>query len=172
MGEGGDQLNPVERLREVLREDPKWVNFVWHTEDPNYSDFRCHNTILHLLAVSAYGEPDCLAGAALVLEYGADANARNDMGCTPLHYACQIDTRDKEMVELLLRYGAVPNAANNCGETPIDWIFGNKNDGDAIQAMLIMHGARRPPDGTTRPGIRGHKRNHGPRASPELLEDV
>ncbi len=157
MGEVGEQPDPVQRVREALREDPNWANLVWHNPDAVPGEFKCHNTILHLLADRMYGDPHCVELAALVLEHGADPNARNDMGWTPLHYACQLDSRDVDMAALLLKYGADPNAADNRGLTPLDLIFGTREDGLAIRAMLIAHGARERPEGPAG-GRRGGKR--------------
>ena len=153
-----ERSEQVERVREALREDPKAASLVWHNPDAIPGEFKCHNTILHLLADRMYGDPDNLELAALVLEYGADPNARNDMGWTPLHYACQLDSRDEDMVALLIKYGADPNAADNRGLVPLDLIFGTRADGFAIRAMLLAHGAKERPEGERLLGTRGRKR--------------
>jgi hypothetical protein len=158
MDEAGEQPDLVERLRKALREDPKWANFVWHDPNAIPGEFKCHNTILHLLADRMCGDPHCVELAALVLEHGADPNARNDMGWTPLHYACQLDSRDADMAALLLKYGANPVAADNRGLIPFDLIFGTREDGRAIRAMLIAHGAKERPDKTPPATTRGRKR--------------
>ena len=154
----GELSEHVERVREALRTDPKWANFVWHTPDAIPGVFKCHNTILHLLADRMYGDADNLELAALVLDYGADPNARNDMGWTPLHYACQIDSRDEDMVALLLKHGADPNTADNRGLVPLDQIFGTSAEGLAIRAMLLAHGAKERPGVPRKTGIRRRKR--------------
>jgi cytohesin len=54
----------------------------------------------------------------LLLEYGADPNASQDGGFTPLHSAAQND--DRESVEALLEAGADPSLANDDGKTPAE----------------------------------------------------
>jgi ankyrin repeat protein len=154
----GERSEHVERVREALRADPKWANFVWHNPDAIPGQFKWHNTILHLLADRMYGEAENLELAALVLEHGADPNARNDMGWTPLHYACQLDSRDEDMVALLLNHGADPNAADNRGLVPLDLIFGTRADGLAIRAMLLAHGAKERLEAERPLATRGRKR--------------
>ena len=68
--------------------------------------------MLHWLADGVWNldQEQTLAVAKLLLEDGADPNAANSYGFTPLHFACEIQTRDAGMVELLLRFGADPNA--------------------------------------------------------------
>ena len=53
--------------------------------------------------------------AAMLIEQGADINARDHFGNTPLH----IGVRHKEMVALLLEKGAKVNTRNAFGNTPL-----------------------------------------------------
>ncbi|NLI74922.1 MAG: hypothetical protein GX442_00610 [Candidatus Riflebacteria bacterium] len=50
---------------------------------------------------------------------GADVNAKDDDGVTPLHAAAA--TGEQEAVEYLLVKGADPNAKDKEGKTPLDW---------------------------------------------------
>ena len=52
------------------------------------------------------------------LAAGADVNAKDDDGWTPLHQAT--DEGHKEIVELLIAKGADVNATDEDGETPLD----------------------------------------------------
>ena len=54
----------------------------------------------------------------LLLEHGADPNARQDGGFTPLHSAAQND--DRESTKALLEAGADPALTNDDGKTPAD----------------------------------------------------
>jgi ankyrin repeat protein len=69
------------------------------------------NMPLHAAAAGGH-----LSIMELLLERGADANARQHGGFTAMHTAAQHGSR--AMVELLLRYGADPAAATDDGETP------------------------------------------------------
>jgi len=67
----------------------------------------------------------------MLAEAGADVNARDNEGNTPLH-----ETFLTRVEEELLRLGANVNARNNDGETPIFTTY----DDDAI-SLFIQHGA-------------------------------
>jgi ankyrin repeat protein len=60
----------------------------------------------------------CLAVARLLLDRGADVNARQAGGYTPLHGAAAND--DRPMAELLVERGADPLSRNDEGRTPRD----------------------------------------------------
>ena len=72
--------------------------------------------------------------AALLLEYGADANAQDDGGQSPLHHAF-----DPVVATLLLSYGADVNAVVEYGWTPL-FIAARHGASDAI-VILLEHGA-------------------------------
>lgn len=57
--------------------------------------------------------------AALLINAGADVNARGDKGSTPLHSAARLT--NVRMAKLLLDNGALIDPMDNNGETPLDW---------------------------------------------------
>jgi len=69
---------------------------------------------------------------------GADVNAKNDSGYTPLHWTAQ--NGHKEAVELLIAEGADVNAKDNDGNTPLDAtsVF-NKTE---MADLLRKHGGK------------------------------
>ena len=79
---------------------------------------------------------DGLAIADLLIDTGADVNATNDYGVTPLSLAC--DNGAAAMVSLLLDTGADPDLARTTGETPL-MTCARTGDVDAVRALL-SHG--------------------------------
>ncbi len=75
--------------------------------------------------------------AALLIEHGADVNARDDHGYTLLH-----DADDAEIATVLIEHGADVNA-RSYGQTPLEWRIelneGQKGRYDAIIAVLRTH---------------------------------
>ncbi|HZQ24686.1 MAG TPA: ankyrin repeat domain-containing protein [Terriglobales bacterium] len=58
------------------------------------------------------------ATVRILLEHGADPNARQHGGWTPIHAAAQ--DGDEDMVDLLIKHGADPTLKNDVGLTPLD----------------------------------------------------
>jgi ankyrin repeat protein len=83
------------------------------------------NTPLHI-AVSA-GEKEI---AEFLIENGADINAQDDLGRTPLHRATYFRP-DLEMIDLLIQHGSNPNILNNDGNPAVS----NAIDGTKIDAV-------------------------------------
>jgi uncharacterized protein len=78
-------------------------------------------------------ERDDLPAATALLKAGADANAANRYGVTPLSLACT--NGDGAMVSQLLKAGADPNAAIPGGETPL-MTAARTGRLDAVKALL------------------------------------
>jgi ankyrin repeat protein len=73
---------------------------------------------------------DCL------LSHGANANARDEDGATPLHHAAR--NGDEAIAELLLAHGSQINAADDEGTTPLHEAARVSN---GMVALLLSHGA-------------------------------
>lgn len=74
-----------------------------------------NNTLLYYAAEAGHDNP-----IKLLVELGADVNARGDRGETPLIRAVVENDRTKP-VKTLLDLGADPNLAGDDGKTPIYW---------------------------------------------------
>ena len=73
--------------------------------------------------------------AELLIAEGADVNAKNVDGWTPLHSAA---AGRKEIAELLIANGADVNAKDDKGRTPLDRGFGYTE----IDDLLRKHGGK------------------------------
>jgi len=74
----------------------------------------------------------------LLIETGADINAKNNYGSTSLMYASKIG--HKKIVLLLIEAGADINAKNNYGYTVL--MFATANNYKDIVALLKKYGAK------------------------------
>ena len=90
------------------------------------------NTPLHFAAF--YAAP---AVVGQLLAAGADPNAANDDGATPLHWAAA----NRESVKLLLDAGANPNARSADGHTPLS-IGAARRGGAPVVELLLARGAQ------------------------------
>lgn len=78
--------------------------------------------------------------AATLIRNGADVNARNEYGGTPLHSVAYKGKRYVKMAELLIENGANVNATDHRGETPI--FISARYGGANLFKLLHKKGAR------------------------------
>jgi N-acyl-D-amino-acid deacylase len=71
-----------------------------------------------LLMSAPFGPPDLLR---TLLDAGADVNARDVRGMTPLMLAIATDRQDEAVIRMMLEHGADTQLKNNSGETASDW---------------------------------------------------
>ena len=91
----------------------------------------------HMVVVTVQGAPPLANVARLLLDRGADINARNNSGRTPLHTSTYMERI--EVVRVLLERGADVGAEDDQGSTPFSLakIYGY----DEIMKLLSEHGA-------------------------------
>ena len=75
------------------------------------------NTMLHVATWNRNG-----GVVEALIQGGAQVNAQNSVGNTPLHFAVQYGHPQVwHVVSVLLREGADPHLRNHYGKTPLDW---------------------------------------------------
>ena len=104
--------------------------------------------VTSLLAATAFAGPihdaardGDLAGVQAELDKGADVNAKNDDGWTPLHSAVYTFSDNREIIELLISKVADVNARNKKGGTALSWAEAENHTGTAD--LLRKHGAKK-----------------------------
>ena len=76
--------------------------------------------------------------AAFLLDHGAEVNAHDDAGTTPLLEILGVWRGSLDIVRLLLAKGADPNAANNNGRTPLMVVAASAKR-DAAELLIAKH---------------------------------
>ena len=73
----------------------------------------------------------------LLTKFGADPNAKDNAGNTPLHLSAENNTI--RVAGVLISHVADLNTQNNDGETPLHWAA--KNESSEVGCLLLSHGA-------------------------------
>ena len=88
------------------------------------------NTPLHHIAAFYNCEELCIA----LIKNGANVNAKNNYGDTPLHIAANHGC--KKICEILIKRGAGVNAKGNCDNTPLHFAA-SSDEGEEVCKVLI-----------------------------------
>lgn len=111
-------------MQQVLA-DARDVNVRVRSAEFHSSDWG--STPLHFAARD--GKTECIS---LLLSRGADVNATDDRGATPLHRAAD----RRAAAELLLSTGARLDAVTKCGETPLHFAARDAQGGEVVRLLL------------------------------------
>lgn len=71
-----------------------------------------------LLMAAPFGPPELIR---TLIDAGADVNAKDVRGMTPLMLALATDRQDRAIIGMLLEHGADPQIKSHLGETALDW---------------------------------------------------
>lgn len=109
------QPSPNEYLENAIRFNnlPRATKALSDGADVNH---KCKDGkfLMHIAALNGRGYLD---EAQFLIDHGADINAKEYCGWTPLHWAASIGSQ--EMVEFLLDHGADVDAQTDRGDTPV-----------------------------------------------------
>jgi len=104
----------VEDLREFLTFGAD-VNEIYHGETP-----------LYWASGAGGGRNENIKIVSLLIEIGADVNAKKENGTTPLMIAAAYNN-NPEIISILLKAGADAKAKDNRGRVALDFVISNQN---------------------------------------------
>lgn len=76
----------------------------------------------------------------ILILFGADVDARNNMGMTPLHLSSSLN--NYKVTEILIENGADINVRDDQGRTPMHWVSLSRKSQAGVARLLIEHGAQ------------------------------
>ncbi|PRP83573.1 ankyrin repeat-containing protein [Planoprotostelium fungivorum] len=97
------------------------------------------NTPLHYLG-AYFRNPNCSRPFDFMMKKGAELNAKNHFGETPLHKTLFNNSIKMIVMDLMLQAGAQVNAVNDTNETPLYYAVRNQAGVDCVK-LLLRHGA-------------------------------
>ncbi|XP_064484514.1 poly [ADP-ribose] polymerase tankyrase-like isoform X2 [Ornithodoros turicata] len=117
-----------------------------HKASPACSHPTTGDTPLHYVAGRQLQHPDSLDTARALLDAGADANAANAAGRTPLHSAAEAHSTapsgcaTASVEELLVQRGSKPEAHDVQGRVPLHYAFVGQEDadGDPVEVVPVL----------------------------------
>ncbi|XP_033181645.1 ankyrin repeat domain-containing protein 61-like isoform X2 [Mastacembelus armatus] len=113
------------------------TSLIRQNADVNMGVRHSGNTALHLASVAMAMKTtntleDDISCISELLEHGADPNAENKAGMTPLQEACSMGSKD--LLDLLLQYGANINKLSHAGENCLFLFLNHLSNGIPVQA--------------------------------------
>lgn len=127
-GTGYESGNAV-ILASFKAQTDKLLRLIAHGANVNQPAGDDGRTALHVAVGWGYKGDKSLTVIHLLLDHGADINARDSRRQTPLHWAVQ--ERNRDAVELLLKRGADRAFRDSDGKVPLDY-----SEDEAITGML------------------------------------
>ncbi|XP_034564357.1 ankyrin repeat domain-containing protein 61-like [Notolabrus celidotus] len=131
-------MTPLHMAAGMLRKD-HIVSLIQEGADVNTGVKHSENTPLHLAAMTVAMRTsktlnDDIGCISALLEQGAEVNAENKAGMTPLQQACSMG--NEELVDLMLRHGANINKLSTSGENCL-FLFLNQRHNVQNNSLLV-----------------------------------
>jgi len=121
---------------------PEGIRFcVQNGFDPNQTDGKFNTTALHYACKLNYSDV-----AAILLEHGADPNAKSEIDDNPIH--CCVQNGNAEILDLLISHGADARYTTDLGETAFDNWPSDADKQSALAKVFEKHNITRDGEST------------------------